>query len=71
MNRSITVISKKRRGPKPTGQGKPVMVRFHDPLLTAIDDFIDAQPLSPKPTRPSAVRMLVEDALKRAGFLKR
>lgn len=55
-----TVISKKRKGPAPTGKGLPVMVRFQPDQLAALDRWIDQQP-EPKPTRPEAVRRLVAE----------
>jgi hypothetical protein len=54
-----TVIPKKKRGPAPTGQGEPVVVRMHPPQLAALDGWI-AQQQPPFPTRPEAVRRLVE-----------
>jgi hypothetical protein len=58
-----TLISKKRRGPAPTGQGLPVIVRLHAPLLDPLDAWVAAQP-DPKPSRPEAIRRLLEKALK-------
>lgn len=62
-----TSIPKKRRGPAPTGQGTPIMVRVHPHLLAALDAFRAGQvgDLS----RPEAVRLLVSDGLKAGGHL--
>jgi Arc/MetJ-type ribon-helix-helix transcriptional regulator len=56
------VIPKKRRGPLPTGKGEPVVVRMQPPQLKALDDWISNQK-PPFPTRPEAVRRLLEMAL--------
>ena len=58
-----TVIPKKRRGPPATGKGEPVVVRMHPPQLKDLDGWIAAQP-QPFPSRPEAVRRLVELGLK-------
>jgi hypothetical protein len=57
-----TVIPKKKRGPPATGKGEPVVVRMHPPQLKALDEWISTQK-SPFPSRPEAVRRLVETAL--------
>ncbi|MEG8022122.1 hypothetical protein [Sphingomonas aerolata] len=53
-----TLIPKKR-GPKPTGQGTPVMVRLQPYQLAALDRWIEAQP-EPRLTRPEALRRLAD-----------
>jgi hypothetical protein len=53
---------KKRRGPAPTGKGTPVQVRVQPDLLALIDQWIEGRP-DPKPSRPEAIRRLVEKAL--------
>lgn len=58
-----TAIPKKKRGPPATGIGEPVVVRMHPPQLQALDAWI-AQQEPPFPTRPEAVRRLVELGLK-------
>jgi hypothetical protein len=58
-----TPISKKRRGPAPTGQGTPVLVRMLPGLLSALDSYRGDM------TRPEAVRMLVKTGLIRANYL--
>jgi hypothetical protein len=56
---------KKKRG-RPAGQGRGrgvgVMLRLHPPLRDSLDAWIAAQP-DPKPSRPEAVRQLVERGL--------
>jgi hypothetical protein len=57
-----TVIPRKKRGPPATGKGEPVVVRMQPPQLKALDYWIAQQP-QPFPSRPEAVRRLVEVAL--------
>jgi hypothetical protein len=56
-----SVISRKKRGPPPTGKGVPILVRIHPPLLANLDVWIAKQnvPFS----RPEAIRRLIEIAL--------
>jgi hypothetical protein len=58
-------ISKKRRGPVPTGVGNPQLVRIHDKQLAEIDAWADDQ--EGKLSRPEAIRRLVEIGLKAKG----
>jgi hypothetical protein len=58
-----TPISKKRRGPAPTGVGKPQLVRMHDDQLATLDAWI-AEQNEPDLTRPEAIRRLVDLGLK-------
>ena len=62
MNPQETLVSKKRRGPAPTGKGTPVMVRLQPDMLSEVDTFIAQQP-DPKPSRPEAVRRLTAEGL--------
>jgi hypothetical protein len=57
-----TLAPKKRRGPKPSGQGVPVNVRLLPELLDRVDKWIEAQP-DPKPSRPEAIRVLLRERL--------
>ena len=57
------VIPRKRRGPPATGKGEPVVVRMHPPMLAGLDEWI-AKQKQPFPTRPEAIRRMVEIALK-------
>jgi len=59
---SSTVISKKKRGPVPTGKGTPVLVRLLPAPLDALDAWIAARP-EPRPTRPEAIRRILAEAL--------
>jgi hypothetical protein len=53
-----TVVTRKKRGPPPTGKGVQVGERWHPPELTAIDAWIEAN--DKKLTRGQAIRRLVE-----------
>jgi hypothetical protein len=55
-------VSKKRRGPAPTGVGKAQLVRIHDRQLAEIDAWAGAR--EGKISRPEAIRRLVEIGLK-------
>ncbi len=65
-----TLISRKRRGPAPTGVGVPVMVRVQPDQLARLDAWIKRQPPDPKTgkplTRPEALRILAALGLDRA-----
>jgi hypothetical protein len=52
-----TVITKKRRGPAPTGIGTLVGVRFQPDELAKLDAWIEQHGGS---TRPEAIRRLIE-----------
>ena len=56
-----TVITKKRRGPLPTGKGTLIGVRLQPSKLAALDAWIAKQntPL----TRPEAIRAMMETIL--------
>ena len=56
-----SVISRKRRGPPPTGKGVPILVRIQPKLLASLDVWIARQDISF--TRPEAIRRLIEFAL--------
>jgi hypothetical protein len=56
-----TPISKKRRGPAPTGVGKAQLVRIHDRQLSEIDAWREWHEVT---SRPEAIRRLVELGLK-------
>jgi hypothetical protein len=65
MAKSISVITKKRRGrPVTTGKGTLIGVRLLDAPLAALDDWIGRQK-DPDLTRPEAIRRLVELGLGR------
>jgi hypothetical protein len=56
-----SVISRKKRGPPPTGKGVPILVRLQPALLTNVDQWIANQDIPF--TRPEAIRRLIEFAL--------
>jgi len=56
-----SVISRKKRGPPPTGKGAPILVRIQPPLLANLDVWIAKQ--GDSLTRPEAIRRLIEIAL--------
>lgn len=64
MDSQETLIPKKKRGPKPTGQGVPVMLRLQPDLLAMVDQYIEDQ-TDPKPTRPQAIRDILKAHLQR------
>jgi hypothetical protein len=53
-----TLITQKRRGPKPTGVGVLIGVRLHPEQIAAIDQWIAEQFTAY--TRPEAIRALVD-----------
>jgi hypothetical protein len=57
-----SLLAKKRRGPKPTGIGVQVVVRWQPEPLDALDKWVAKQ--EDKPTRAEAIRRLVELGLK-------
>jgi hypothetical protein len=56
-----TVITKKRRGPPPTGKGTLVGVRLQPDRLAAVDAWITKQ--NARMTRPEAIRAMLDAAL--------
>jgi len=62
MSDQPTVITKKRKGPAPTGKGTLLGVRLQPDALAALDAWIDQQP-APKPSRPEAVRRILAGAI--------
>jgi hypothetical protein len=63
MAKSISATPKKKVGrPKTTGKGLGVMVRGHADFYGPLDAWIAKQ--KPKPSRPEAIRRLVELGLK-------
>jgi hypothetical protein len=62
MATSIQDIPKKRGRPKTTGRGAGLMVRMQEADLAALDAWIERHP-EPKPSRPEAIRRLVEKGL--------
>jgi hypothetical protein len=60
-----SLVPKKRRGPPPTGQGIQIQVRIQPDKLVELDRWIAAQ--SDQPTRPEAIRRIVERTLGRSA----
>jgi metal-responsive CopG/Arc/MetJ family transcriptional regulator len=54
--------SRKKPGPKKTGQGVQIQVRMHEDLLTLLDGW-SAEQGQPQPSRPEAIRRLLRQAL--------
>ena len=63
MPKQETLISKKRRGPVPKEPTIPLLVRCSPALVDKLDRWIGKQ--ADEPTRPEAIRRLLERALKR------
>ena len=59
--KSVTTQRRKRRKAPPTGKGELLGVRIHPPQFVALDSWIAQQ--SDKPSRPEAVRRLLDFAL--------
>ena len=55
-------VQPKKRGPKPTGVGTPIQVRLQPEQLAALDAWIEGQE-EPRPSRPEAIRQLIDKAL--------
>jgi hypothetical protein len=55
--------SKKRRGRPPTGIGKPIGLRLYPDLEARLNAWI-AKQREPRPSRPDAIRQLIELGLK-------
>ena len=64
VNRQEKRLAKKRRGRPATGRGFTVGVRFQPDKLAALDAWIARQP-EPQPSRPEAIRQLIENGLAR------
>jgi len=54
--------SKKARGRPATGKGEPLLVRIQPAQLKALDAWVSHHPL-PRPTRPEAIRRLLDIGL--------
>jgi len=59
---SITDVRKSRGRPITTGIGTPITLRLQPGQLAALDHWIEQQPY-PKPTRPEAVRQILNGTL--------
>lgn len=62
-----TLITKKRRGPAPTGQGTLVGVRLHPEMLTKLDAWLGAEArhkgLQKPNSRAHGIRQILQDSL--------
>jgi hypothetical protein len=56
-----SLVPKKRRGPAPTGKGIQIQVRIQPNKLAQLDRWIANQ--NDRPSRPEAIRRIVERAL--------
>ena len=65
MSGQETSLTRKRRGPKPTGQGHVVGVRLQPDDLAALDSWVATQ--EDEPARPEAIRRLMRHALAALG----
>jgi hypothetical protein len=54
-------LQPRKRGPKPTGKGTPIQVRLQPDQLAKVDRWREGQ--ADQPSRPEAIRRLVEKAL--------
>lgn len=57
--------SKKSRGRPATGKGAPIQVRLQPETLAKIDALREKQ--TPVPTRPEAIRQIIEATFKMMG----
>jgi len=62
MKRQETLQPQKKRGPAPTGKGEPIQVRMQPNALASLDAWRKDQ--EDLPSRPEAIRRIVEKALK-------
>jgi hypothetical protein len=58
-----TLLTQKRRGPAPTGKGVLIGVRFQPGALAKLDAWAAKQ--EGEPSRPEAIRQLVDMGLKK------
>jgi hypothetical protein len=63
--RRQSVITQKKRGPPATGKGELVGVRIQPKLMQGLDRWIADH--KPRPSRPEAIRRLLEQALTARG----
>jgi hypothetical protein len=69
MGKSIRDIPKKRGRPQTTGRGAGILVRLHAEPLARVDDWAAQQ--HDHPSRPEAIRRLVEVGLSAPGGLRK
>ena len=61
---------KNKRGPKPTGKGLQVVVRMHEPMIKAIDQWAEKFAPGEALSRPEIVRRMLTEYLRSCGLLK-
>lgn len=61
MSDAISDIEKSKRG-RPRTDSTPIMVRVQPDQLAALDAWI-ARQTSPQPTRPEAIRLILQEKL--------
>jgi len=62
MARQAKMLTQKRRGRPATGKGFTIGVRVHPNQLAILDAWIAAQP-EPQPSRPEAIRQILNTSL--------
>jgi hypothetical protein len=67
MNKQDTVLTRKRRGPAPTGKGTLVGVRLQPDMLAGVDQFIAEHDGM---SRPEGVRLIIRDWLAKNQVLR-
>jgi metal-responsive CopG/Arc/MetJ family transcriptional regulator len=67
MNKQVTVLTRKRRGPAPTGKGTLVGVRLQPDMLAGVDQFIAEHD---EISRPEAIRLIIRDWMTKHQVLK-
>ena len=67
MTSEAVTPKKKKRGPVPTGQGTPVLVRMQPLLLTALASWA-AEKGNSKLSRPETVRQALMEHLQNMGY---
>jgi hypothetical protein len=65
MTKAKVSASKKKIGRPATGVGTLIGIRWHEPMLSAIEEWRRRQP--DLPSRADAIRRLVEQALAKGG----
>lgn len=63
---ALSISKTKSLGGRPRTDAKPVLVRLPPKALSSLDTWIARQP-EPRPSRPEAIRRLIEEALSRPG----
>lgn len=61
---SLSISKTKNKGGRPRVDATPVMVRLLPTQRSAVDAWIASQP-DPKPTRPEAIRRLIDLSIPR------